>query len=238
MVAIPNPPQSQLVVSRERERERQREFAHIQRRFDVRLNGVVASLLPGDYFVAIEGEMISTVLGSCVSACIRDRRQCFGGMNHFMLPIDESEGGSSWNGLPNASTRFGNVAMERLINEMLKLGSIRADLEVKLVGGGKVLDGMTDVGARNIKFVREYVRAEGFNVIGEDLGDVYPRKVVYHPQSGVARVKRLTRTDRTVVADERRYIRNLDRTAVPGSIELFDRESTGRLHTVRNDRKS
>jgi chemotaxis protein CheD len=238
VVANPDNPLPQMVLSREREREREREFAHIQRRFDMRLNGVVASLLPGDYFVAIEGEMISTVLGSCVSACIRDRRQCFGGMNHFMLPVDESDGGSTWGGLPNASTRFGNVAMERLINEMLKLGSRRADLEVKLVGGGKVLDAMTDIGARNIQFVREYVRAEGFAVIGEDLGDVYPRKVVYHPQSGIARVKRLTRTDRTVGADERRYIRNLDRTAVPGEIELFDHAGTANLHTVRFDRKS
>ena len=233
MVANPNSPPPQVVLSRERERERQREFAHIQRRFDVRLNGVVATLLPGDYFVAIEGEMISTVLGSCVSACIRDRRQCFGGMNHFMLPSDESEGASTWGGLANATTRFGNVAMERLINEMLKLGSNRSDLEVKLVGGGKVLDAMTDIGARNIQFVREYVRAEGFAVIGEDLGDVYPRKVVYHPQSGIARVKRLTRTDRQVVADERKYIRHVGRTSVAGEIELFENGNSG-----RSDRKS
>jgi chemotaxis protein CheD len=216
------------LLSRERERERQREFGHIQRRFDARLNAVLALLLPGDYFVATDGELISTVLGSCVSACIRDRRLRFGGMNHFMLPIDESDGHSSWGNAANCSTRFGNVAMERLINEMLKLGARRADLEVKLVGGGKVLDAMTDIGARNIQFVREYVRAEGFIVTGEDLGDVYPRKVLYHPQTGVARVKRLTRTDRLVVADERRYIRDLDRTAVSGEIELFDQDQTAK----------
>jgi chemotaxis protein CheD len=161
------------------------------------------------------------VLGSCVSACIRDRRLRFGGMNHFMLPIDESEGTSTWGATAGSSTRFGDVAMERLINSMLKLGARRTDLEVKLVGGGKVLDAVTDIGSRNIQFVRNYVRAEGFTVLGEDLGDVYPRKVVYHPQTGSARVKRLTRTDRHVVADERRYIRDLDRTAVSGTIELF-----------------
>jgi chemotaxis protein CheD len=210
-----------FALTRERERERALEFGHVQRRFDTRINSMVATLLPGDYFVAIEGEIISTVLGSCVSACIRDRRLCFGGMNHFMLPIDESEGHSTWGTTASSTTRFGNVAMERLINEMLKLGAKRADLEVKLVGGGKVLDAMTDIGARNIKFVREYVRAEGFVVLGEDLGEVYPRKVMYHPQTGSARVKRLTRTDRHLVADERRYIRDLDRTAVSGEIELF-----------------
>jgi chemotaxis protein CheD len=200
-----------------------REFAHVQRQYDVRVNAVVAYLRPGEYYVATEGEMISTVLGSCVSACIRDRRLCFGGMNHFMLPIDESEGASGWGSTASSATRFGNVAMERLINSMLRLGAHRADLEVKLVGGGKVLDGMTDVGARNIRFVRDYVRVEGFTVLGEDLGDVHPRKVIYHPQTGSARVKRLTGTDRHMVADERRYQRNLDRTAVSGTIELFEK---------------
>jgi len=208
-------------ITREQELERERDFGHVQRRYDSRVNGMIATLAPGDYFVAIEGEIISTVLGSCVSACIRDRRLCFGGMNHFMLPIDESEGTSTWGTTASSSTRFGNVAMERLINSMLKLGAHRTDLEVKLVGGGKVLDAMTDIGSRNIQFVREYVRAEGFTVLGEDLGDVYPRKVMYHPQTGSARVKRLARTDRHVVADERRYIRDLDRTAISGTIELF-----------------
>jgi chemotaxis protein CheD len=85
---------------------------------------------------------------------------------------------------------------------------------------------VTDIGARNIQFVRDYVRAEGFAVIGEDLGDVYPRKVIYHPATGSARVKRLTRSDRNVGADERRYIRDLDRTAVSGEIELFNRDET------------
>lgn len=196
------------------------QFAHIQCRFDARVDAVVATLHPGDYYVAVDGEMISTVLGSCVSACVRDARLRIGGMNHFMLPIDQSEGGGVWAGASDA-TRFGNVAMERLINELLKLGARRGDLEIKLVGGGKVLDAMTDVGSRNIQFVREYVRAEGFRVVGEDLGDVYPRKVLYDPATGSARVKRLARTERAVVADETRYLRDIDRAPVGGEIELF-----------------
>jgi hypothetical protein len=83
----------QLELTREQQRERERDFGHIQRRFDARVNGVVATLLPGDYYVAIEGEMISTVLGSCVSACIRDRRMGFGGMNHFMQTLGKPVGG-------------------------------------------------------------------------------------------------------------------------------------------------
>lgn len=194
-------------------------FGHIQRRFDARLEAVVATLHPGDYYVTSAGELISTVLGSCVSACVRDSRRRIGGMNHFMLPVDRSDGSSAWG--TSASTRFGNVAMERLINEILKLGGRRADLEFKLVGGGKVLDTLSDVGARNIRFVRRYMQAEGFRVVGEDLGDLFPRKVLYDPASGFARVKRLARSDGHVVADETRYMRDIDSVPVGGDVELF-----------------
>ena len=196
-------------------------FGHIQRRFDARLDAVVATLHPGDYYVATAGELIGTVLGSCVSACVRDSRLRIGGMNHFMLPVDRSEGTSAWGNTASASTRFGNVAMERLINEILKLGGRRADLEVKLVGGGRVLDSLSDVGARNIRFVKDYVQAEGFRVVGADLGSLYPRKVLYNPATGSAQVKRLARSDGRVVADETRYMRDIDATPVGGDIELF-----------------
>ncbi len=213
------PPSDARVATDKRANAQQ--FSHIQRRFDARINAVVATLHPGDYYVALEGEVIGTVLGSCVSACVRDNRLGIGGMNHFMLPVDQSEGTSSWGRTASAATRFGNVAMERLINGLLNLGARRSDLEFKLVGGGKVLEAMTDVGSRNIQFVRQYVQAEGFKVVGEDLGDVYPRKVLYDPATGSARVKRLPRTDRLLVADERRYMSDIDHAPVGGEIELF-----------------
>ena len=196
-------------------------FAHIQRRFDARLNATVAVLHPGDYYIAARGELVGTVLGSCVSACIRDVRLQVGGMNHFMLPTNLAEDGAVWSSSAWVATRFGNVAMERLINEILKRGGRRTDLEVKLVGGGKVLDALTDVGARNIRFAREYVRTEGFRLLGEDVGDVYPRKVLYDPVSGAVRVKRLARTSHQVLAEEMRYLRSVERAPAGGEIELF-----------------
>jgi chemotaxis protein CheD len=196
------------------------EFEHIQRRYDARIKAVVATLHPGDYYVSTNAELIGTVLGSCVSACMRDPRQRIGGMNHFMLPGDRREGSGAWAGA-DLATRFGSVAMERLVNALLDLGAHRAELEVKLVGGGRVLDALTDIGRRNIQFVREYVRSEGFRVIGEDLGDVYPRKVLYDPVTGSARVKRLARSDQGVVLEEERYLRDLERLPESGEIELF-----------------
>jgi len=198
-------------------------FAHVNRYWD-RLNSVsAAKLLPGEYYVTTAGEMIVTVLGSCVSACVRDIRLGVGGMNHFMLPLDASGGNSAWGAAVSAATRYGNVAMERLINDILKLGGRRDSLEFKLVGGGKVMRTMSlDIGARNISFVRKYVAEEGFAVAGEDLGDIYPRKVCYFPDSGRIRVKKLTTLHNdTLIERERHYLDDLDRDPVASDIELF-----------------
>jgi chemotaxis protein CheD len=199
------------------------QFGHITRYWDSEHATFTARLLPGEYYVTRHPEMIATVLGSCVSACIRDARLGYGGMNHFMLPLDGSLGQSAWGSAASAATRYGNVAMERLINDILKLGGKREHLEIKLVGGGRVLADMTtDIGARNIAFVREYVAAEGFKVVGEDLGDVFPRKVVYFPQTGRIRVRKLSSgRDEMLAARERQYLQQLDAKPIENEVELF-----------------
>jgi len=199
------------------------QFEHVSRYWDNHHHCFAARLLPGEYYVSTSHEIISTVLGSCVSACIRDTRIGVGGMNHFMLPLDSSQGTSAWGAAASAATRYGNVAMERLINDILKLGGRRENLELKLVGGGRVLAAMsTDIGARNIEFVRQYVKDEGFNVVGEDLGDIYPRKVIYFPDTGKIRVKRFAAAaDQSLADRERRYLSELDSKPIGGEVELF-----------------
>ena len=199
------------------------QFAHVARYWDREHHCFSAKLLPGEYYVTTTGEQIATVLGSCVSACVRDRRTGIGGMNHFMLPQDASQGTSAWGSAVSAATRYGNVAMERLINDILKLGSSRESLEVKLVGGGAVLGASAiDIGARNIDFVRKYVTDEGFLVAGEDLGDVFPRKVQYSPATGRLRVKKLNAVrNNTLFERERNYLAVLEKEPVGNDIELF-----------------
>jgi chemotaxis protein CheD len=193
----------------------QSDFAHIQRHFDVRINATVAILHPGDYYIGAAGEQLGTVLGSCVAACIRDARLAMGGMNHFMLPTQQGDGTSSAAGSAWPATRFGDVAMQALIGELLRRGGRRTDLEVKLVGGAKVLDALSDIGARNIQFARDYVRSCGLTLLGEDLGDRYPRKVLYDPSSGAVRVKRLPRSGQHQLAEQMRY-----RTSGRGTDEI------------------
>ncbi|MFM2288725.1 MAG: putative chemoreceptor glutamine deamidase CheD 1, partial [Pseudomonadota bacterium] len=177
-------------------------FDHIQRNWDPAIKVWSAKILPGEYFVTAHDEAITTILGSCISACIRDTAIGVGGMNHFMLPEDTSSGTSSWLD-PSAamSTRYGSFAMESLINDLMKQGARRERLEIKLFGGGNILTSMTDVGARNIEFVHRWLKTEGLRVTVEDVGDVCPRRIVYFPTVGKVLVKRLRSLDGKSIAE-------------------------------------
>jgi len=196
-------------------------FEHVRRYWDPTQGSMTAKVLPGEYYVSRQEELIATVLGSCVSACIRDRRRGIGGMNHFMLPEPMGER-DAWSSTVGRAARYGNDAMEQLINAILKAGGRREDLEVKIFGGGRVLTQMTDIGERNIAFVRRYLAAEQLNLVAEDVGDVYPRQVQFFPCSGKARVRQLRGHHATVLVDgERNYLKRLANDPIKGEVELF-----------------
>lgn len=179
-----------------------------------------AKILPGEYYYTGKDMLIVTVLGSCVSACIRDRATGVGGMNHFMLP----DGGSDADSPISASARYGTYAMEILINDLLKAGAKRENLEAKVFGGGAVLRGFSsmNVGERNAQFVRDFLKVENIRVVAEDLNDIHPRKVYYFPRSGKVLVKKLKQlNNNTLVNREQDYANRLQTNNVAGDIELF-----------------
>lgn len=198
-------------------------FEHINRYWDKTHEAEAAKILPGEYYVTIQDELVTTVLGSCVSACLRDKRLGVGGMNHFMLPI--SEDGTGWNGandLVSTATRYGNYAMEHMINEILKHGGQKRNLEAKIFGGGRIMQNLSDVGARNIEFVREYLKVEGIPIVGEDVGDIFPRKVVYFPRTGRVLMKRIKHLHNdTVARRENAYLDEITHQPVQTDVELF-----------------
>jgi len=178
-----------------------------------------AKILPGEYYFTHKDMMIVTVLGSCVSACIRDRVTGIGGMNHFMLP-DSGDGDSPI----SASMRYGTYAMDILINDLLKAGARRENLEAKVFGGGNVLRGFVaiNVGERNAQFVRDYLRAENIRVVAEDLNDIWPRKVYFFPRTGKVLVKKLKQLhNNTLVNREQDYANTLVTKPVGGAVDLF-----------------
>ena len=199
-------------------------FEHINRYWDTKHDIFAAKILPGEFYVSLHGELITTVLGSCVSACIRDRVIGIGGMNHFMLPDNrERTTSSAWENTPvSAETRYGNVAMERLINVILAGGGKRENLEVKLFGGGKVLSINTDIGGKNVDFVKRYLQAEGLKIESEDTRGVWPRKIQYFPLTGRVRVKRLNAMHNdTLQRREQEYLKRLKEKKVAGKVDLF-----------------
>ncbi|QYZ66543.1 MAG: chemotaxis protein CheD [Gammaproteobacteria bacterium (ex Lamellibrachia satsuma)] len=196
-------------------------FETINRYWDRNHKMPAAKILPGEYYVTTNDEIITTVLGSCVSACIWDTVFGIGGMNHFMLPLSDS---GSWGGsdLVSTSTRYGNYAMEHMINDILRHGGHRPNLSVKIFGDGKIISGMSDVGEKNIQFIREYIEQEQLRLLGEDVGDIYPRKVVFYPASGRVRIKKLKHMHNdTVVKREVAYQHDIEEAPVVGEVELF-----------------
>lgn len=190
-----------------------------RRFFDSAAAAWVVKVFPGEFHVSRQAdEMLLTVLGSCVSACIRDPLAGIGGMNHFMLPQHKS---GAW-GTDLKSTRFGNFAMEKLINELLKAGCKRERLEIKVFGGGNVTDSANAVGSDNSDFVMQYLAAEGLSCAAQDLGGTLPRRIQYYPSTGRVVRRLLGNNERFAVdREEDAYAKRLQGQQPSGDIELF-----------------
>lgn len=190
--------------------------------WDAELNAETIILQPGDFYVTEKDEVISTTLGSCIAACVRDRELGVGGMNHFMLPALDVNDDSDWEFTAvNTAARYGAFAMERLINTILKKGGKRNNLEFKFFGGGNMLNSSTSVGDNNIRFVKEYMEAEGYGISAQCLGRPYPLKLHYFASTGVAKVRKLASATVSVASSENRYANELERKLGNYDVELF-----------------
>ena len=188
--------------------------------YDRHFNMEAAKIMPGEYYATTRDMLVVTVLGSCVSACLRDKTNGIGGMNHFMLPHSDNDPQNP----VSVSARYGTYAMEMLINHLIKLGAKRNNFEAKVFGGGNVLRGFTvaNVGARNADFVLDFLHTEKIRIVAEDLLDIYPRKVYYFPKSGRVLIKKLKSVhNNTIVEREKDYESRLDYARMEGDVELF-----------------
>jgi chemotaxis protein CheD len=189
---------------------------YYDRHFDIE----AVKILPGEYYATTEDTLIVTVLGSCVSVCLRDPVRKIGGMNHFLLPGE----GASNSASVSESARYGVYAMELLINQMLKLGAERRRLEAKVFGGGNVLKGFTvnSVGEGNAEFVLDYLDAEHIPIIAKDLLDHFPRKVYFFAESGEVKVKKIrTLHNSTIIDRESEYRMRMRQAPLVGEVDFI-----------------
>ncbi len=139
-------------------------------------------IVQGEYKVTNDPDVVvSTLLGSCVAACIRDPATGVGGMNHVLLPGDDARS------YDHEAERYGDFLMELLINGLMKQGAQRDRLEAKLFGGARMMGGLSDIGKKNAEFAERYLEHEGIAVVGKDLGGDRGRRLQYWPVSGRAR---------------------------------------------------
>jgi chemotaxis protein CheD len=143
-------------------------------------------LYPGALYCALEPHRVTTVLGSCISLCLWDSNLRIGGINHYLSPF--------WNGDGLPSPRYGNIAIENLLERMYAMGCGKKNLQAKIFGGASLLvfnHPLTNVGERNIQVAREMLDAEGIPIASYDVGGYNGRKIIFDTHTGKVMLKRL-----------------------------------------------
>lgn len=173
--------------------------------FQATTDARIFHVIQGDHRISDEADVVlTTVLGSCIAACLFDPVRRIGGMNHFLLPDQAGAG----------DIRHASAAMERLVNSLIKQGAQRDRLEAKLFGGARMLAGLPDIGHRNGEAALSFLASEGITLRAQSIGGAQARRIRYWPASGKALQLLLDRPDD--IPPPPRPV-----TAAHGSIELF-----------------
>lgn len=173
----------------------------------------------GDYFASSQDIVIHTVLGSCVAVCLYDPEKKIGGMNHILMPFNPDINKY------DASARYGINAMELLINAIMQLGGNRKKMVAKTFGGANLLMAVSRenaVGARNVEFVVDFLRAEKIKILGRDFGGHDSRKIFFRIATGEVFLKRVPSMKSLVAAEQKKRSRIQEQLKAPGDITLFD----------------
>jgi chemotaxis protein CheD len=147
---------------------------------------------PAEVFVSDKPREIQTILGSCVALCLFNKRLSIGGLNHYLLPV--------WEGQGLASPKYGNVAIERLVEKMLKT-SDKADITAKIFGGANLMnlqENVYRIGERNISIAEEILASYKIPITGRSVGGSYGRKILFNSSTGEVLVKYLKGTARNL----------------------------------------
>ena len=176
------------------------------------------NIVQGEQHVDSDPDIVlTTLLGSCVAACLWDPEAGIGGMNHFLLPGVETEARDTSLG---ASKRYGVYAMELLVNDLLRHGAQRRRLQAKLFGGACMVQGLTDVGELNASFAELFLRTEGIALAGGSLRGSCGRRIQFWPTSGRAR-QSLLKSGQNAIFNGERNVALPKPLGNAGIVELF-----------------
>ncbi len=170
----------------------------------------------GDYCVTDQKVVITTVLGSCISVCLHDKQTGFGGINHFMLPTkcDDND--------MYRPFRFGAFAMEQMVNQLLKQGAEKDQLEVKVIGGAKMMGKLSNIGQLNIDFITQYINDEKLHLVAQDIAGDQGRKLAFFPSTGRLLVSRIAQIEnQQLLATESKNFNKSEKLDSQHGVELF-----------------
>ena len=198
----------------------------MQKIYNLKLKSEVMTIFPGEYYISSDNEIISTLLGSCISVCLYDKFAGIGGMNHFMLPenlkkkettlIDKSHINQSY-----SLTKYGLTSMEVLILEMQKKGADRRNITAKVFGGGKTVFNQSalGIGDQNIKFIKSYLKVENIPLTSENTGDCYARKVLFNTGDNSVLLEKIPM--KNAIETEKNYREQLEKTPKKNEVIYF-----------------
>jgi chemotaxis protein CheD len=192
-------------------------YEGINRHWNPKFQAPLARILPGEIYVTKEDEHISTLLGSCISVCMRDKLTGVGGMNHFMLPTKPTHNARS-------DENYGMYAIELLINGIIKNGGKRHNLECRIFGGGDVISNISHrVGANNLAFTLNFLRNEKIPILSKNTGAKTAQMVYYHPLSGNAYAIQPGKEEASQVKKlEKTYLNKINKDMERDDITYFD----------------
>ncbi|MBT4963356.1 MAG: chemoreceptor glutamine deamidase CheD [Francisellaceae bacterium] len=196
----------------------EQQFSHISRFWNSTYNRYVLKVLPGEYCVIDNNNCLSTSLGSCISVTIVDKKNKLAGMNHFMLPEDNSMSMNTY------SARYGCWAMEHLVNNMLKYGAKKESMEFKCFGAGEIMKTLqtSSVAKKNISFISQYFKSENIKVRTLDVGGSHARKIFLFPETGDVMVKNITISQNASISkQEKTYLDGISSDDQGGDVDLF-----------------
>jgi chemotaxis protein CheD len=174
------------------------------------------NIVQGEHCVSDDpAAVLTTILGSCIAACIWDGVAGVGGMNHFLLPGD----GARHRQPGGDAMRFGVHAMELLVNDLLRRGGQKSRMRAKLFGGARMIKGLTDIGELNATFAEKFLREEGIVLVGGSLRGEQGRRIQFWPISGRARQVLLAKETEQILQAEQ--VRPAPPPASAGAVELF-----------------
>jgi len=148
-----------------------------------------------DFQLASGNEVLRTILGSCVGICLYDPVKRIGGLSHIMLPVKKSE--------KTSPKKYADTAIAMMLEDLKKKGAKKDNLIAKIIGGATMFNisensMMGEIGKNNIVKVREILKAEGIDLVAEDVGGDYGRTIDFFVENGEIKIKSLGKDDKVI----------------------------------------